>query len=133
MGIKSLMDKYFEQIEVEDADYVPFDDAKFDAAYILLNIPIAMLKGYLKLKGLKRKLPDGAKFWKETGLCNRLGCSERHIKQFRSRNHLNNSLEIFPDFLSYLEGDIQGDYQKLSTPDRIRLSITEIPNKFFDN
>ena len=133
MDINSLMDKYFEQIEVEDADYVPFDDAKSDAAYILLNIPVAMLKEYLKLKGLKRKLPDGVKFWKETGLCKRLGNSEEHIKQFRSRNHLNDPFETFPDFLDGLTGDVQGDYQELNSSEKIRLSITEIPTEFYDN
>jgi hypothetical protein len=131
MSIKSLVDKYFEQIEVENADYVPFDDAKSDAASILLNVPITMLKEYLQLKRQRKKLPEGAEFWKETGLCSRLKSSKKHIKQFRSVNHLHDSFEKFPDFLDGLTGEVQGDYQELGSKERIRLSITEIPTEFY--
>lgn len=131
--IEKLVDKYFDKIEIEDINYVPFDDAKSDAAYLCLNIPIQMLKEYLKIKGRRKKLPDGAEFWKETGLCGKLKISEKHIRQAHSRSHTGDSLETFSEFLDYLEGDIQGDYQKLNIPERIRLSITEIPTEFYED
>ena len=132
--IEKLVDKYFDQIEIEDADYVPFDDAKSDAAYLLLDIPTEMLKEYLKIKGQRKKLPAGAEFWKETGLVERLGNSKKHIEQFHSRNFLDDSFEFLSNFLFYLIGDVQADYQELITPPgRIRLSITEIPIEFYED
>ncbi len=119
-----LIDKYFDQIEIEDADFVPINDAVSDAAYLLLNIPMAMLKEYLSLKGQNKELPNGAEFWRETGLGTRLKNSDKYHGQGHV-SHLN-------DILDYLEGDVWGEYQKLNSPERIRLDITEVP-KFYDN
>ncbi len=127
-GIKSLIDKYLEQIIIEDADYVPFDNAESDAAYILLNVPIAMLKEYLKLKKQRKKLPDGAKFWKDSGLCKRLLNPKENGNDI-SIGHM--MLKDFPDLLQELSGKVQGDYQDINNPERIRLSITEVPSKFY--
>ena len=62
MDINQLVDTYLDQIEIEDTDYVTINDAVSDAAYIVLNIPTAMLKEYLQLKGQNRELPDGVEF-----------------------------------------------------------------------
>lgn len=118
MRIPELVEKYFEQIEVEDTAFVPIDNAVSDAAYLLLNIPTKMLREYKKLKGSRKRLPDGAKFWKETELVIRLRDSARF--QNVGREGLN-------DILDYLGGKVWGTYQELNNPDRIRLDITEIP------
>lgn len=119
MGMNELVEKYFGQIEIEDTDYVPIDDVASDVAYVLLNIPIAMLKEYLQLKGQNKELPDGAEFWKETGLCKRLrNCGKYHGQ----------GQEPLYNMLDFLEGEVGAGYQKLgSSSDRIRLDITEIP------
>ncbi len=118
MGIPELVNKYFEQIEVENTDFVPVDNAVSDAAYLLLVLPIKMLKEYQKFKGSRKKLPDGAKFWKETGLARRLRDSKKYPRAVDAP--LN-------DILDYLGGDVWGNYQELDNPSKIRLSITEIP------
>ncbi len=123
MDIKELVDKYFDQIEIEDVDYVPVDNAKSDVAYLLLNIPTAMLKEYLRLKGQNKKLPDGAEFWKETGLGIRL----RNSDKYHGQGH-----EPLGDILDFLEDEVWGQYQELNTPERIRLDITEVP-QFYDD
>ena len=124
MGIDTLADKYFDQIRIEDTDFVPIDDAVSDAAYLLLNVPIKMLKEYLQLEGQNKKLPDGAEFWKETGLGKRL----RNIEHSYTGGRVSLS-----DILDYIEeGDVWGDYQELNFSEKIRLSITEIP-EFYDD
>ncbi len=115
MGMDQLVDKYFDQIEIEDTNFV--DHPVTFAAYLLLNIPMAMLKEYLKLKGQNKKLPDGAEFWKETGLGKRL----RNSGNYHGQGH-----EPLEDILGFLGGEVQGDYQELNTTERIRLGITEI-------
>lgn len=113
------MEKYFSQIEIEDADFVSWDNAKSDAAYLLLNVPVTMLKEYMRMKGQNKKLPNGAEFWKETGLVRRLKDSDKY--------HGQGHVMFLPDVLDYLEGEVDGNYQELNDPERIRLSITEIP------
>ena len=121
MNIKQLVDTYLDQIEIEDTNYVPMDDSAPDAAYILLNIPIAMLQEYLKLKGQNKELPDGAEFWKETGLREKLKNSGKCV------NHGHEPLE---DILEFLGGDVQGEYQRLNSKERIKLAINEIPELY---
>lgn len=116
-GINTLIEKYFDQIQIEDTDYVPFDGALSDAAYLLLNIPISMLREYSKLKG-QTNLPDGAEFWKEAGLRKKLRDSDKISRQ---------SHEPLKDILEFLGGEVWGEYQHLGNSERIRLSITEIP------
>ena len=116
-GINTLIEKYLEQIQIEDVDYVPVDGALSDAAYLLLNIPLPMLQEYSKLKGQTTELPDGAEFWRETGLGNRLRNVDKH-----SRSH-----EPLEDILEFLGGEIWGEYYNLGNSERIRLSITEVP------
>ncbi len=124
MDIDKLVDKYFNQIEIEDTDFVIVNDAVSDAAYLLLNVPTAMLKEYSQLKNQKEELPDGAEFWKETGLGKKL----RNIECNYTGGHVS-----LPDILDYIEeGDVWGDYQELNSSEKIRLSITEIP-EFFDD
>jgi len=118
MNMQELVDKYFEQIEVEDTAFVPIDDAVSDAAYLLLNLPMQMLKEYQILKGSRKRLPDGAEFWKETRLVTRLRNSAKY--QNVGREGLN-------DILDYLGGKVWGTYQELRNSERIRLDITEIP------
>ncbi len=118
MDVNDLVDKYFEQIAIEVVDYVPVDDAVHDAAYITLNIPLEMLRGYSKLKGLSGELPDGAEFWEETNFVKRLRDSDKSILH---------EYQPLGDILDSLEEYVEGTYQKLINSERIRLDITEIP------
>ena len=77
-----------------------------------------MLKEYQKLNGDRKRLPDGAKFWKETGLVKRLRDSNKYPDNVHAP--LN-------DILDYLGGDVWWDYQELNKSTKIRLSITKIP------
>ncbi len=117
MEMNQLVEKYFDKIEIEDTAYVTVNDAVSDAAYLLLNLPTAMLKEYLKLKGQNKELPDGAEFWKATGLVKRL----RNSDKYHGQGHA-----PLDDILDYLDGEVQGNYQELLNTERIRLSITEI-------
>lgn len=117
MDIEQLVDKYIDQIKIEDTDYTPVEYSESDAACILLNIPIAMLHEYALLKGPNKELPDGAEFWKETKLVNRLKKSEY-------RGHA--PLE---DVLFWLGGNVLRSYQELNIRGRIRLDITEGPKQ----
>lgn len=112
-----LVDQYFDQIEIEDTNFVAVNDAVSDGAYLLLNLPTNMLREYQELKGQGERWPDGAEFWKVTGLGRRLRNSEKYYGQGHAP--LN-------DILDYLEGEVQGDYQELLTTERIRLGIIEI-------
>ena len=122
MKVDELVDKYFDKIEIEDTDYVPFNEAKSYAAHLLLTVPIQMLVRYLKLKKQKRRLPDGAEFWRETNLCKRL----RNSDKYHGQGH-----ENLEDILDYLEGNVQVGYEELHVSDRIRLSVIEIPKEFY--
>ncbi len=124
MNMNQIVDTYFDQIEIEDADFVPVDDAVSDAAYLLLNIPTEMLRAYLRLKGQNRELPDGAEFWKETRLGSRLRTSDK----YHGQGHVSH----LSDILDYLDGKVWGEYQKLNSPERIRLDITEVPEFYSD-
>ena len=118
MNMNQLVDTYFDQIKIEATDYVRVDYAASNAAYLLLNIPTAMLKEYLRLKCQNGELPDGAEFWKETGLGKRLRNSDKD----RGQEH-----KQLEDVLDYLGGDVWGEYQELNSPGEIWLAITEIP------
>lgn len=118
MTIQELLDKYWDQIDVEESDYIAFDNAKHDAAYLLLSLPLPLLREYQVLKSDSKELPDAAEFWKETGLGERLGHSERVYK----RGH-----EPLKDILSFLQGKIRVTYETSGGPDRIFLDVTEIP------
>ncbi len=118
MDVNGLVDNYFDQIAIEVTAYVPVDDAVSDAAHITLNLPLAMLREYSKLKGLDDDLPDGAKFWKEINIINRLRDSGKFIYH---------EYQPLIDVLEFLREDVEGTYQKLINPERIRLDITEIP------
>ena len=120
MDIQTLVDKYFGLIEIEDTDYVPVDDAVSDAAYLLLDIPIAMLEEYARLHDQKMP-PNGEEFWKETQLASRL----RNSGKYRGQGH-----EPLSDILDFLEGDVAVHYQSLS-PSVMRMSVYEIP-RFHD-
>lgn len=117
MEISALVEKYFEQIEVEDTDFIPVDDAVSDAAYILLQIPINMVREYQSLKNRTEKLPDGVEFWKETGLVNRL-------QNYKKRFYFEHAPLL--DILCYLKGEIWGEFYSCNS-EKIRLEITEIP------
>ena len=124
MDLRQLVETYFDQIEIEDANFIPVDDAVSDAAYLLLNIPTEMLNAYSKLKDQNRELPDGAEFWKETGLQNKLRTSDK----YHGQGHVSN----LSDVLDYLGGKVWGEYRKLNSPERIRLGITEVPEFYSD-
>ncbi|VVB59749.1 Uncharacterised protein [uncultured archaeon] len=119
MNAAQLIDKYFEQIEIERSDCVPIDNAVSDASELGLIIPLAVLKEYSVLNGLNsEKLPEGVKLWKESGLVKRLRNSGKTV--YREHQPLN-------DVLDYLEGSVWSNYQALNDSRRIRWTITEIP------
>jgi hypothetical protein len=123
MDINKLVERYLNDIEIEDVDFEPVDNAIHDAAYLCLNIPINMLREYQELKGEDiNELPDGAEFWKETQLVKKLRTEE--FSKILSHQPLY-------DILDFLNGEVWGNYQELNQPtDRIRLSITEVPEFF---
>src|SRR3989339_2115966 len=93
---KELVDKYFDQIEIEYTDF-DFPYGGFpDSAYLQLNVPTEMLLQYNRKRNKKRGLPRGAKFWKESDLVERLRNSDKYHGQG------NNPLS---DILDYLHGD----------------------------
>lgn len=116
MEISELVEKYFEQIEVEDTDFIPINDAVSDAAYILLQLPIDMIKEYQALKNRTEKLPDSVEFWKETGL----------VKRLRNYKECNVGHAPLGDILDYLKEKVWGEFYSCNSK-RIRLDITEIP------
>ena len=119
MGMQELVDKYFNQIEVAYTDYVPVSDAKSDAAIITLEIPSAMVREYQRLKGSRKRFPDGVEFWRETGLLSRLEKSDK----VPGRAHSNTTLG---DVLDYLGGKCWADFARISK-DKVELSLTEVP------
>lgn len=116
--ISSLVDKHFAQIEIEDTDYVPWDDADSDGAYLLLVVPKIMLTEYVRLKKQDKTLPDGDEFWKESRLRERLRTSDK----YHGQGH-----EPLGDILDFLGGNVQVNYQELHDSERIRLGIYEVP------
>ena len=120
-AINLLVDKYFDQIEVVNTDfYVTFNYGP-DAAYLSLNIPTAMLKEYLTLKGQERELPDEVQFWKETRLVERLAHSNKYHGQGR---------EPLEDILEFLGDEVCGSYQRINSSERIRLIIVEATESY---
>lgn len=123
MKINELVEKYLDQIEIEEVYFTPaYDDTASDQAYLLLKIPIAMLKEYLIIKGQNKKLPNGAEFWKETGLCERL----RNFNKYHGQGH-----QQLGTILDFLKGEVNVEYQELKNPpELIRLQVIEIPTEF---
>ena len=113
--IEDLVNRYFGQIEVEGTDFEPRDDAGPDAAYLLLRVPLDMLRSYMVLKS-KDGLP-GAEFWKETKLRDKLRNSGKYHGQ---------GCVPLEDVLDFLGGNVQVTYQELKGSPEIRMSITEI-------
>lgn len=129
--MNKLVDKYFDQIQVESTEYLDGDDVGCDAAYLLLQLPIQMLRDYQELRKSGyvefpvgkldniqlEKLPEGVQFWKETGLKERLQESCKYVI---------GSYESLDDILIFLGGNVSVDYQNIHSSERIRMSITEI-------
>ncbi len=110
------MNKYITEIDIEDVDYVPWDDAPHDVAYVLLNIPKAFLTEYLQLtKQTEKKSPDGFDFWLNTNL------RERLRGKVPKRTH-----EPLEDILDFLGGPINIQFYG-DDGNRIRLAVYEVP------
>ncbi len=121
MEIDALVDKYFDQIQIESIDYVPMDaEAPCPVgAYIELIIPVAMLREYAMLKNSSDRLPDGVEFW-------RTCLQERLRNSGKDSGHFNESLK---DILDLLEGPVSAQYST-GNKERISLTITEIPELY---
>lgn len=124
MSVEQIVTTYFDQIELKDTDYLPWDDAKSDMAYILLRVPTAMLKDYVKFKGQNRELPDGEEFWRETRLVERL----RNSGKYHGQGH-----EPLEDMLDFLGNNVQVEYCHIGDPEKIDISITEFPAEFYED
>ncbi len=117
--MNELLDKYFDQIEIKDADFVPIDNAKSDVAWLYLIIPTKMLREYSTLKNKNKKLPDGAEFWKETGLGEKL----RNSDKYHGQGHVC----FLTDILDYLDGKVSVNYYKFDSKIMIGFDIAETP------
>ena len=123
LKIKELVDRYIEEIYINDVDYVPWNDAPHDCAYLSLDVPRAFLDDYLVLQGQKnKKWPDGIELWNTTELRERL----KGKKPRKSHAPLS-------DILEFLGGRVQVDYyvdyydySKV----RVGIGITEFPREF---
>jgi len=124
MRMQELVDRYFNQIEVTYTGYVPISDAKSDVATITLEIPFAMIREYQRLKDSRKRLPDGAEFWRETGLLTRLKNSDKVSRHA----HFDTTLS---DVLDYLGGKCWVDFARMSK-DKVKLSVTEVPDFYED-
>jgi len=122
MTIHALVERYWNQIEVEEIDYITYDNAKHDAAYLLLSLPLPLLREYQALKSDSKELPDATEFWKESGLLGRLKETDRVFR---------NGHEQLRDILAYLQGKIRVTYETSGSSERIFLDVTEIP-KFYE-
>lgn len=114
-SISDLVEKYLTSIEIWDIDFVPFDDADSDAAYIRLELPKAMLKEYLAIKKQNKELPDVEEFWKDTGLADKLDS-----KNYRMGH------EDLVDIIELLRGAVCGDYQSIIGSKMTRMSVYEV-------
>ena len=118
LKIKELVDRYIEEIYIDCVDYIPWDDATYDCAYLALNVPKVFLDDYLVLQGQKnKKWPDGIELWKTTELQKRLeGKKPRRLHAPLS------------DILEFLGGRVQVEYYDYGV--RVEIGITEFPQKF---
>lgn len=121
MSEVDLVKKYSDEIEVKYANFVPIDNETVgcDAALLRLDIPKAMLREYSRLRTKRNKYPDGAEFWKETGLTEALKSKYHDCYSFNAP---------LPDILDFLKGNVSVRYGKSTTgnPKRISLTIEEI-------
>ena len=118
-SLDNLMDKYFDEIYIESADYEPMDvDITFDVAAITLNVPVEMLKEYQELKGQDGDMLEPAEFWKDTKLAERL----------KDYNATFNLYRTLPDVLDCLIGPVSGTYHRMQDPERMMMEIYEVPN-----
>lgn len=116
-NIESLIEKYFSQIEVEYADFLPEDDSESDSdfAHLDMILPRALLMEYSQIKGYGEKLPDPPEFWKQTNLCDKL----REVSGYLHQS------PYLSTVLSFLDRDVQGSYQELNDLNKIRMTICE--------
>ena len=118
--IAELVQQYLPRIEVENVDYVPWNDATHDCAYLLLIVPKTFLQEYLTITKETTKIPggmpDGEKLWKETAL------REKLSSKIPLREH-----EPLADILEFLGGKVQVDYQDCG--ESVRISIYEYPRE----
>lgn len=122
MELNNLVDKYFNQIEIVDTDFVTTHYESPDAAFLLLRIPVAMLNDYLKLKKQKKKLPDAKEFWIETNLSEKLSNSDK----YHGQGH-----EPLADILEFLEGQIYAEFGAIRNSSKmITLSLHDIPEPY---
>ena len=100
-------------------DYVPWNDATHDCAYLSLDVPRVFLDDYLVLQGQKnKKWPDGIELWNTTELRERL--KGKKPQKFHAP---------LSDILEFLGGRVQVDYYDYSGV-RIGIGITEFPREF---
>lgn len=110
--ISNLIEKYFDEIKIEEIGFEPDYGAVSDAAYMIINIPKKMIEGYQKLK---EKNVSALDFWKGTNLRKKL----RRLNKFEDSTSVN-------DILDFLDGKILAEFRQ-SSGERIRMYITEIP------
>jgi len=122
--ISKLVDTYFEEINIADTGFVEiYEDVGYDNAYLALDIPIGMLRDYLKLKKQERELPDAEEFWKETNLLERLRGSDK----YKGQGHA-----PLLNILDFLKSKVEADFYKqknldsLDNTQKILMEICEL-------
>jgi hypothetical protein len=114
--MQKLVDGYFSQIEVVYTDFTPQNTAEcYDGAVLAIVVPKELLDKYSKMKGLES--PDGAKFWKETRLAERL----RRYEGTVPGEHAN-----LLDVLEYLTSEVGVSYSETPDPTKTRILIYEL-------
>jgi hypothetical protein len=127
MRLEELMDRYFGQVDIEDAEFYPIEEfcddpaeGLPDAASILLSIPKKILIEYSAIKGLGGSLPDGVEFWKDTKMVDLIEKTEKYKGVAYGECH-----EPILDITCWLKGEVYAEYQDMKDPEFVRLEIYE--------
>ena len=100
MDVEELVDKYFDEIEVKEAYY---DDNNSPSgprpAVVGLTLPTEMVREFSRLKGYGIMIPDGAEFWRETGLGKRLRNSDRWKDYIGHEDYLRDILDFLEEMI----------------------------------
>ncbi len=118
MSMVNLARKYLSEITIQSFDFVVIDNSNvdYDAAYLALGIPRAMLREYSRFRNGTEKYPDPVEFWKETNLVEMLKRSNKHQDGV-----------FLDEVLHYLNSDdVRVKYEKGINSKTKRLTVLEV-------